>query len=424
MAGDIRESAARGASFWATMIVAATAPIFALLSGDHGAGTTGLKAASRFLSLPVLAAELVVVALAMAGARQAALAHVGALPKAYRWPLAILISLVVVSATFVKFDQIIAWTRSAGWLIHFAFALAVFTLLRAHPRSSSATWLPILGGLALYVAILVVYAASVPADVDFNWMFFKLGVTNVRQVGFYSAVGMTASLGLAMGAKDARSCILAIAAGALLASISFWSGTRSSLVVAIGAFALCAVVAPRCRPIRGATFLAAILAGGLLLSMLGNKPHWAFGWERLFNPAATASGDTVTSGRMDMWRETLALAMQRPLFGHGESQFRNGVPIALKQLNHPHNSVVQMLFQWGLIGAGCFFGLLAAAWFTACARFRAAPPDHLPAFLTANALLMFSLIEGALYHPYPVMMLFFALAAILARPRPRRTPTA
>lgn len=79
--------------------------------------------------------------------------------------------------------------------------------------------------------------------------------------------------------------------------------------------------------------------------------------------------------------------------------------------------LVQVAFQWGLVGAICFFALGAALMWRAARRMKQGGAEIAPALLVLLGLLVFSLYDGSFYYPYPIVMMTTALVILLsARP--------
>jgi len=121
--------------------------------------------------------------------------------------------------------------------------------------------------------------------------------------------------------------------------------------------------------------------------------------------------NVMTSGRLDMWAEAIRLWLDAPLFGIGAGQAALQMERARGVFLHPHNVVLQWLLAWGLTGAlpACIV-LGRLLW----RRWREMTADAAPARVFALALALAiaanAMIDGSLYHPYPV----FLFAAFLA----------
>jgi O-antigen ligase len=130
-----------------------------------------------------------------------------------------------------------------------------------------------------------------------------------------------------------------------------------------------------------------------------------------------------SSGRVKMWLGTIQSIFDHPIFGIGESQFRVLVPASGWAYNHPHNIVLQVALQWGLVGAACYFpiGAIILVHFQRTARRMGTAA--LPAYLTVMSLLVYSMYEGTLYHPYPIAMMLVGIAWVISS-EPRANLTA
>lgn len=397
------------------LLVAFAPAIFALCTWNTGLpeGRGFLESQVRYFGLPILGAELFVVIVAMA-AGFAPARTVRAMP---RWVQAALLSLVVIAfgtALLAAPQPILAMLRTCMSALHLLFGLAAAWLIGAyHPALRTSFWPMIVAGLAAYALILCAFVASIADWRAFDWFYFGLGMIHIRQVGFYSAVGAAAALGLAAIRPGARNYLLWVGAAALLLALSFWSGTRGSLIAVLGAFGAGLLVLPGLRTMRACSALIAANAAGAALSLIPASPHPLFGLWRIFSNYDGL--DEASSGRIAMWLDTLRAIGERPWFGYGEGQFRLVVSQSQGVYNHPHNSLLQIALQWGGVGLACALAIAGSIAWRICSVARR-DPELTPALLVAAALAVFSLYEGTLFHPYPIMMLALAIAFLLGRP--------
>ena len=68
-----------------------------------------------------------------------------------------------------------------------------------------------------------------------------------------------------------------------------------------------------------------------------------------------------SSGPLNFWAEAAELTAKRPLFGYGVNQFQYTSQIADGRFRHPHNFVMQVFFDWGIVDGSAFLGLFAFA---------------------------------------------------------------
>lgn len=411
------ETAHRATIISCALVLVALAPaIFALASWNTTLpdGVSPLEALGRRLSLPILLIEMTIVLAAMADGFTPMRA-IGNLPRASKAALLGLLVIGFGTALFVAPQPGWAMMRTAITLLHGLFALAAAWLV-CRNRAFLRQWLwpMVVVGTVAYGLTAHLFVMLIPDPARFDWANFGLAVVNVRQIGYYAVVGTSASLGLAAVRGGRRGFMVWTALAALLFSLSFWSGTRSSVIAAWGAVVVCAVLVPRLRTTRAVAALLISTATGAVLSLLNVPPSGYFGLARLWG-ADGGGADAIASGRIPMWTGTLRAIFERPLFGYGEGQFRFVVPESLGFFNHPHNSLLQIALQWGLVGLALtllLFGTAAGRIFEA----RNRDAEDVPALLVAASLLIYSFYEGTLYHPYPIMMLTVAAAFLIGRP--------
>ena len=128
--------------------------------------------------------------------------------------------------------------------------------------------------------------------------------------------------------------------------------------------------------------------------------------------------EDFTSGRLSMWARTIAAVLKRPLFGYGEGQFPWAVEQTTGVFAQPHNIVLQLLLQWGIIGTFIALALATLLGSRINRALRHATPEDVPAFLIAATLLTMSLYDATLFHSYPTMMFVMSVAVILGSAEP------
>lgn len=135
----------------------------------------------------------------------------------------------------------------------------------------------------------------------------------------------------------------------------------------------------------------------------------------------------TTRSRVRIWNNSWREIVKRPLLGHGPDAYvlcKCG-PAGTVQ---PHNSLIQFLFEFGL--AGTLVALLALGSFlrrpamAMIAGHRNGQPDMALAiliFLTFS-LLLFSVVDGLLYHAVPLLVFSITMALLGATAYPFPSP--
>jgi O-antigen ligase len=111
-----------------------------------------------------------------------------------------------------------------------------------------------------------------------------------------------------------------------------------------------------------------------------------------------------------MWLATLDGIAASPWIGHGEDQFVSERGAWF--YNHPHNSVLQFLYQWGIIGTAFALTIVGPIIANYRKAARTFPEAALPAIGALTGLLLMSLLEGSLYHVFPLMVVIICLAVL------------
>lgn len=365
----------------------------------------------RSYSLPIILIELSVIFLSIvSGDILPAFRAVG---RNLLIPLTLIAGIQIYTTLFVSANRDAAVIQLATTWIHVAFAFACKGLFDGRVRASVLSASVV--GLGLFVILVYLLALSVASPPEFDWLSFGAASTNVRHLGYYGAVLTGISLGLY---TQTRWAMVGVVLGLALI---LWTGSRGG-VFAVGGSLFVAWAVLDWRKARAMTLACSVgFLAALALASIWVPPHPSWGpaslWGRSGGAATEASDPS--NGRAEIWAETTLMALERPAFGWGEGQFKYNVPTAGEHSNHPHNSVIQFLYQWGVVGLASVLFLLAVAVKMARRSLRYEEPTALPAFVAACCLLSFSLVDGTLYYPFPIMMLAVCLA-VMANAHPKQ----
>jgi O-antigen ligase len=403
----------------AIFVFALSAPILAATTFAYSDEGSLLLRFARQFSFPVTLCEWIVVAFAFAGGVSPT-AQMSLAPVWTRYALLLLLAIAIGTAAMAQIDPIAATIRTGAWICHLAFGLSLFGMIQRTDDNIAIEmiWPAVIFGLAIFVLGLAAFVFFIPSPEKFSWVEFYYGVINVRQLGFYSAAGFAIAFGLSLCATKIRVQALNIALASCFTAITFWSGTRSSLFAIGFSVATIFILFRSGLWLRGLAKATIPLLGGAVLSLLHQAPVAYMGIRRIFDDSVSDNLNTLTNGRVDIWIGTAKMILKKPFFGYGESQFRGLVLENQNLFNHPHNSVLQILFQWGLIGGACFFSLFFVIWWQMYRVAKSHPDIGVPALFLVNGLFAMSLIEGSFYHTWPVAIMAFAAAVSLGGARP------
>ncbi|MGX7953478.1 O-antigen ligase family protein [Tsuneonella sp. HG249] len=303
------------------------------------------------------------------------------------------------------------------FLCHGLFALALDDRLGVYPSKYNTILLLSLGwGALLYCILTYLLLLLVREAGDFDWLHLGIGVSNVRQLAFYglTSAAIGAGLGTLPATLQRRKKVRNFAFVAAGSGMCIWSGGRAAVGALVLSFCFAIFMAKPTERARVARGILSALLAGIAVSLIW-LPHEAYGLPRLLNAAQSAKDgfNGFASNRIVMWQETLAAFADRPLLGYGMGQFKFIVPSAVRTFTHPHNSVLQFLFQWGLVGTAAVLIMWRPAFkaFGSVLRDRENVAGNVAATLLVAHFAM-SLLEGNLFHTYPISIVIMALVIL------------
>jgi O-antigen ligase len=395
--------------------------IFAALTWDHRQAAGSFQLAMRHFSAPVFMIEFVVILLAVAW-RAPARATLRRAPSWAKTSAALLGCVILAAAAASSGESVPHKLFPLTWLLHVTFGVAVGAITAAASDVDvQRFWRAVAAGLLGFLVITTAFVATAPQDGSFRWVYFGLAVTNVRHLGNYASVIFGIGIAAVALARGRSALIWGAALCSAGLTLTFWSGTRAAFVAILAATAVGWITSKQIRAWRSAVTLFASAAAATALAAALPAPTPEFGMWRLFGALDPGPELSTRGGRVEIWGIALLKILDRPVLGHGtariEPERTNGIGI----ITHPHNSVLQILLQWGVAGASLFFSLIAALWIMLWRTTAADPASHLASFMVATGLLAQSLFEGSLYFAYPIMMIVFCFAlsaGVLAHPKP------
>jgi O-antigen ligase len=311
----------------------------------------------------------------------------------------------------------IALRGAIEWLVHGCVALAMLHLLstregrpdrQLHLFVELAPWVAIVVGMA---CLTLVYRIGLDSGYPFGTEI--PGFAHLRHTGYLFAPAMV--LSIAQLAARPRRWWPAMPALALNAALCLWFGSRGPFFgVGCGLVAAFLLFPDFRRPALIARVGGATAAGAALSVAIPSPPNAGFNAiMRLFESSTDPTA--FTSGRLTFWKETAAHVLEKPLFGHGAGQFQHIVPIAGDMYRHPHNFVLQVIFDWGFAGGGAFLVLVSLALAAALRRTHLGATHGQLAIFGAVSMLAFALVDGILFYPYPILITVFFLILPLRR---------
>jgi O-antigen ligase len=253
---------------------------------------------------------------------------------------------------------------------------------------------------------------------------FSVGFFNENTLGFTLALGIPVAWYLTLGGGRANGRSGEPWAAPLrLANLAFipastlgiaLTASRSSMLSALLGFGYMALSMNRMR--RGARVLMLVGAAAVVVYGVSLVPKTSL--DRLGGTgSAVSEGDW--NGRLPIWNEALRMISERPLLGTGVHAFH----VAAYETNSaPHNIVLSIFAELGLIGFALFSGILISAGLLALRQ----PRDAAAFWLTMLGVWLLNALTHN-FEDQKVTWLLFGLIAVGARlcasPAPgRRVP--
>jgi O-antigen ligase len=241
---------------------------------------------------------------------------------------------------------------------------------------------------------------------------------NVRHFGYQGFFGASAAVAVALADNRLRLTGVLLATAALFGIIMF--GGRGALL----AWILFVITAVGLVPNRRALLMVSLgsIAGAFALAVVAEQNGWLNTFS-LLDRTRTLTGDTLSAlyvqDRLEIWRDSLTAIAQRPILGFGPGGYQIS-GCCNPNVVQPHNSVLQVLLEFGVLG------LVVLVW----AGFAVLGPrireivvrtprsKRNPIESTVLAILTgfagFSLIDGLLFFPVPLVNFSLICAILLA----------
>lgn len=338
------------------------------------------------------------------------------LSRTQRWMLSLVLLSAVISAAQPSVQPQQVWEATLVWFLHVLLVGAICFIARADRGSFAWFWRMLVFGTFGYALLVVIFMLRVPDPSTFPWMSRLPGVTWVRHIGYFVAPALATLVAWHVSVTRPGARAVAAIALVILAAFGFWTGTRGiffSLTVSylITMFFIPALKDRRCWTI----VLMAISLGAALSTQIPVPQETGFGIVARTSPDSYSSVSEMGSGRLELWQDTLRTIGQGSLVGYGAGKYRPLMAHYGYEFNHPHNFVLQIVFQWGPVGAIALFGLLAAGWLRSARVVYQTGTRNGPAFLVLNTLLAYSMIDGTGHYAFPLSIMGVALGYLLSQ---------
>lgn len=269
------------------------------------------------------------------------------------------------------------------------------------------------GAMILHAPFIVWLHFIEGQNPDFEWNFRLPGFTGARPYNYMLEAGIAAGVGLFWLTRDkaiAQRSLLWLGAIILWAAL-FWSGGRGGLAALLLTFILATLI----WKTFGAQMWAFILSSltlGASISLVLPTPDGGFGILKRFTADfQSESINQLATGRITMWREAIDLFLERPIFGHGVSQYPLLTKIPdFQPPRHVHNLLLDSLLSLGIVGTVILIYLLGKLWVSALIQLKKPQDSSLfPLFMVVTTLLAHGFVSGTYFHVHSQIIIAMSL---------------
>lgn len=303
-----------------------------------------------------------------------------------------------VDGAYARFDRV--------WHVlgHIAFAFAFYLWCLREKRVIEL--IVVVSGIALTIYTVLLLSAWFGQDAPYyhDWIHGVPLFGHIRHLGFYLCfLGVVAAFFVVHSTRELLPVSVLLCTLAL--TLLLWSGGRGAF---IGVVLATMVTLWASQGRRRALWLLGCLAAALVISFVFRVEHPYLGWlSAVLRTERADAADALTSGRWAIWLQMLEPMRERLWFGWGGDGFRT-VWQGRAGIIQPHNGIVQLQIEWGLIATIVLLGWIAwlyiDGWRQAIRTLRGSSPLQPGLVLGlsgATAYLFFSMTDGIFYYGLP-----------------------
>lgn len=298
------------------------------------------------------------------------------------------------------------------------FMIVLFALIVREwlSRAGLSVFAPVAMGIALAhlgFLLLTVQATTEAAGLEVtnhSWVPYH---THIRHLSYHGMIA--ACLAAIVAATQPRLRILALALSASAVGGLIFFGARGALYGWI-AFAVSAVVVSAGIRRRLSVQLLSTLVLASALSVSAAKLGYTNPFHGSLNDRVSSVESAVdTTGRVKIWKKALGGLADSPMIGQGADGYRLTEWVTRGTVQ-PHNTIVQFLVEFGLLGSALITFLLYKSFYQPT-RQLFEPGGASYAAITSRLILaclggisVYAMADGLLYHAIPMILIAIILA--------------
>lgn len=203
----------------------------------------------------------------------------------------------------------------------------------------------------IHVFILLWMWFTLPSPQDYNWVSGLYFSNNIRNFTDYISICFFCALFLAIFfQKNIIKAIFLVTSFFLLTCI-IWSGSRTAYLGILGGlvfFIYCS------KSLRVLALSSILVICSIVTSLFFQTNNSSLGLFRTYYKLQN-NADAISSGRLTIYKELLEYISYHPIFGYGGEAVRQ---LDIYGRAQAHNSILQILIEFGVIGLICLIILL------------------------------------------------------------------
>lgn len=254
---------------------------------------------------------------------------------------------------FWSLNPVATITGFSTYVQLFVLLLMMWELFTTQRAVELALQAYVLGGFVSVALILLNYLDDKPS----YYLRYGPPGADVDGAALILALGMPAALHLAADRTSelSRHAVLRVVNFAYVPAAVFGivlTGTRGAVVASIPTLVYSVVVLMRGGPLRRALGAAAVVVAVLLTVQYAPTASL----DRIESASSELSSSGDLNGRVEIWNESLAAFVRRPVGGVGHDAHRAAISIG----KVAHNTPLSILVETGVVGAVLFLGVAAS----------------------------------------------------------------
>ena len=308
-------------------------------------------------------------------------------------------------------ETLVSFFRYLVLISHFIFILSLakyFSLSDKLPFD----YLP--QAILIAISLLFIDINFNLTNIDYNEGLRIITSSNIRHLGHIVIVStLYLSIKVLMGEK--LNNILFILSTITSISLLIWLGGRGAILsYSLGLMLAFIIITKHHKlEIKRLVSLLLLIVFSIIISIPFNIYSWN-GLNRLLDTKQYYSQDinTISSNRIELWSLSWDFIKEKPFFGYGAESFLLNSDTIFR---HPHNFIIQWLFDFGIIGVILFLVIITFILRTGYKKNISKLSDNnLISIAIILGIISNALISGTLYYSAPFLILCIVSAFIVS----------